>query len=109
MAEEKRCWCGGEVGPRTPGDVAGLGCLADITHDWAWACRTCEDTLEWTAALRHPDGSLEPVGVAHCDDVNPRAQSEVMDHVYAWRRDAPDEDVVLLRRSVGRWVVCSGE
>lgn len=43
MADEKRCWCGGEVGPRTPGDVAGLGCLADITHDWAWACRNCED------------------------------------------------------------------
>lgn len=63
-------------------------------------------TLEWTAAVRHPDGSLEPVGVSHCDDVNPRAQADVMEHVYAWRRDAPDKDVVLLRRSVGRWVVC---
>lgn len=27
------CWCGGEVGPRTPGDD-GLGCLAGINHVW---------------------------------------------------------------------------
>ena len=26
-----RCWCKGEVGPRTPG---GIGCLENITHDW---------------------------------------------------------------------------
>ena len=66
-------------------------------------------TLEWTAAVRHPDGSLEPVGVAHCDDVNPRAQSDAMEHVYAQRKDTAGDDVVLLRRSVGRWVVCGGE
>lgn len=28
------CWCGGRVGPRTPGDEVGLGCLEDINHDW---------------------------------------------------------------------------
>lgn len=27
-----RCWCGGEVGPRDPGDANGLGCLEDINH-----------------------------------------------------------------------------
>jgi hypothetical protein len=30
----ERCWCGGEVGPRVPGDELGLGCLANIMHDW---------------------------------------------------------------------------
>lgn len=29
-----RCWCGGEVGPRDPGDGIGLGCLEVIEHDW---------------------------------------------------------------------------
>lgn len=28
------CWCGGNVGPREPGDALGLGCLTDITHNW---------------------------------------------------------------------------
>lgn len=28
------CWCGGEIGPRTPGDEHGLGCLSDIWHLW---------------------------------------------------------------------------
>jgi len=32
--EHRRCWCGGEVGPREPGDSQGLGCLEDIYHDW---------------------------------------------------------------------------
>lgn len=27
-----RCWCSGQVGPRTPGDSEGLGCLSDIYH-----------------------------------------------------------------------------
>lgn len=30
----QHCWCGGEVGSREPGDHLGLGCLADVTHDW---------------------------------------------------------------------------
>lgn len=30
-----RCWCGGEVGPRVPGDASGLGCLENINHDYA--------------------------------------------------------------------------
>lgn len=29
-----RCWCGGRVGPRDPGDTDGLGCLDDIFHEW---------------------------------------------------------------------------
>lgn len=29
-----RCWCGSEVGVRTPGDVNGLGCLAVLEHEW---------------------------------------------------------------------------
>lgn len=29
-----RCWCGGEVGLRDPGDEDGRGCLEDINHDW---------------------------------------------------------------------------
>lgn len=29
-----RCWCGGKVGPREPGDANGLGCLEDIHHVW---------------------------------------------------------------------------
>jgi hypothetical protein len=28
------CWCGGQVGPRVPGDHDGLGCLENITHNW---------------------------------------------------------------------------
>lgn len=30
---EKLCWCGGEIGPRAPGDKDGLGCLENIWHD----------------------------------------------------------------------------
>lgn len=30
----RRCWCGGDVGQREPGDALGLGCLDDITHNW---------------------------------------------------------------------------
>jgi hypothetical protein len=42
--EAKRCWCGGEVGPRSPGDFDGLGCVENITHEWdAMDCRNCED------------------------------------------------------------------
>jgi hypothetical protein len=33
----RRCWCGGEVGPREPGDAHGLGCLSDIYHIWTAA------------------------------------------------------------------------
>ncbi len=29
-----RCWCGGEVGRREPGDEFGYGCLENITHEW---------------------------------------------------------------------------
>jgi hypothetical protein len=28
------CWCGGQVGPREPGDADGLGCLENIYHHW---------------------------------------------------------------------------
>lgn len=31
----KKCWCGGAVGPRNPGDSEGLGCLDSIYHDWS--------------------------------------------------------------------------
>lgn len=30
-----RCWCGGEVGPRIPGDSRGLGCLENVMHEYA--------------------------------------------------------------------------
>lgn len=30
-----RCWCGGEIGSREPGDKDGNGCLANIMHDWS--------------------------------------------------------------------------
>jgi hypothetical protein len=30
------CWCGGEVGPREPGDANGLGCLENIYHVWSF-------------------------------------------------------------------------
>lgn len=40
----ERCWCGGDVGPRVPGDADGDGCLEDVTHNWAMMdCRNCED------------------------------------------------------------------
>lgn len=29
------CWCGGDVGPRVPGDADGLGCLEDVRHVWS--------------------------------------------------------------------------
>ena len=32
--ERKRCWCGGAVGQRWPGDEDGLGCLEEIEHIW---------------------------------------------------------------------------
>lgn len=28
------CWCGGEVGSRTPGDRDGFGCIESIWHVW---------------------------------------------------------------------------
>lgn len=31
----RRCWCGGAVGTRTPGDAMGLGCLENIHHVWS--------------------------------------------------------------------------
>jgi hypothetical protein len=31
---DSRCWCGGEVGPRVPGDAEGIGCLTNIHHLW---------------------------------------------------------------------------
>lgn len=33
-ARGEKCWCGGEVGPRAPGDKDGLGCYNNIWHDW---------------------------------------------------------------------------
>lgn len=30
-----KCWCGGAVGRRDPGDAEGLGCLDSIYHDWS--------------------------------------------------------------------------
>lgn len=30
-----KCWCGGTVGQRVPGDADGLGCLDSIYHEWA--------------------------------------------------------------------------
>ena len=39
IATEYACWCGGEVGPRIPGDEQGMGCQANIMHNWR-AC-TC--------------------------------------------------------------------
>lgn len=32
QATAETCWCGGEVGPRVPGDARGLGCVEDINH-----------------------------------------------------------------------------
>lgn len=29
-----RCWCGGAIGQREPGDAKGLGCLEHIEHQW---------------------------------------------------------------------------
>lgn len=34
MSENKTCWCGGSVGERFPGDEDGLGCHADLYHEW---------------------------------------------------------------------------
>ena len=31
----QHCWCGGEIGARSPGDHLGLGCLENITHNWS--------------------------------------------------------------------------
>lgn len=42
MSDTKTCWCGGDVGPREPGDADGVGCLADITHDWRLRVMTDE-------------------------------------------------------------------
>lgn len=33
--ENEKCWCGGEVGRREPGDENGNGCLENIYHDWS--------------------------------------------------------------------------
>lgn len=32
--KKAKCWCGSKIGPRTPSDNWGNGCLADITHKW---------------------------------------------------------------------------
>jgi len=36
MAAGAHCWCGGQVGPREPGDEDGLGCLDNINHVWTF-------------------------------------------------------------------------
>lgn len=33
-AQSGKCWCGDKVGRREPGDRNGMGCHADIHHDW---------------------------------------------------------------------------
>lgn len=40
------CWCGGEVGARVPGDHLGLGCLANITHNWLAASLESQRLIE---------------------------------------------------------------
>jgi len=43
----RRCWCGGDVAQRSPGDSDGLGCAANIMHNWrgdSHDCRNCEDS-----------------------------------------------------------------
>jgi hypothetical protein len=34
IATIPKCWCGGDVGNRIPGDEKGLGCLKNIYHEW---------------------------------------------------------------------------
>lgn len=34
IVPDLHCWCGGQVGARTPGDHLGIGCLDHIEHDW---------------------------------------------------------------------------
>ena len=44
-----KCWCGGRVGPRSPGDADGLGCLDSIYHDWAATGRRDAHTVLYVA------------------------------------------------------------
>jgi hypothetical protein len=34
IASIPKCWCGGDIGNRVPGDEKGLGCLENIYHEW---------------------------------------------------------------------------
>jgi hypothetical protein len=45
------CWCGGEVGARSPGDHLGLGCLANIMHNWTAASQESQDLIEAECSL----------------------------------------------------------
>jgi hypothetical protein len=44
-----KCWCGGKVGPRNPGDDEGLGCLDSLYHDWSSNGRPKEITKLYIA------------------------------------------------------------
>lgn len=66
------CWCGGEVGPREPGDENGVGCLEDIWHDWTevtapkavWRKIEVKESIkiasdsEWHYCARNDDGNV---------------------------------------------------
>lgn len=63
-----KCWCGSLVGPRVPGDQRGVGCLADITHDWTGTrCPTCihpegYDRLSGPCPTCRGEGAIESFG-----------------------------------------------
>lgn len=46
VVPNERCWCGSEVGARIPGDHLGLGCLANVTHNWTAASQESQDLIE---------------------------------------------------------------
>lgn len=57
----KRCWCGGEVGQRSPGDESGLGCMRNVTHNW----RGMSSEAPRTPGYDGPEGTEWTGGKAH--------------------------------------------
>lgn len=56
----EKCWCGGAVGRREPGDENGLGCLADISHNWQAASAESQAIIEAETVQAPPQPHITP-------------------------------------------------
>lgn len=76
------CWCGGEVGARSPGDHLGLGCLANITHNWNAASQESQDLIEAEQAYE------SAYDCRNCEDSDPGSLHAFDEHCGADKCEA---------------------
>jgi hypothetical protein len=73
--EAYRCWCGSPTGVRVPGDRSGVGCLANITHNWAAPVTPCSYTTS-TADYCHAHNAPLADTEGRCEAVTGPAGGE---------------------------------